>query len=144
MSERPKFAARTEVPVDQSKSEIEAVTKRYGADGFIIGWEVDKAMVQFRCANRYVRFVLSTPAASGEQARKQKWRALALVIKAKLEAVDAGIATFESEFLANVVLPDGETVYDRAKPALAVAYETGRAPTMLPDYSKRNEKPQSH
>lgn len=131
-----KFAARTEVSVEQSNAEIEAITKRYGADGFMIGWEIDKAMVQFRCANRYVRFVLNTPFSDGEQSRKQKWRALALVIKAKLEAVDAGIATFESEFLANVVLPDGATVYERAREKIQIAYDGGSAPQMLPGYSR--------
>lgn len=38
-----------------------------------------------------------------EQACRQAWRALALVIKAKLEAVDAGIVTFEEEFMAQIV-----------------------------------------
>ena len=35
-----------------------------------------------------------------------------LVIKAKLEAVEAGVTTFEQEFLANMVLPDKTTVSD--------------------------------
>jgi hypothetical protein len=47
-----------------------------------------------------------------EQVTRQRWRALALVIKAKLEAVTSGISTFEAEFLANTMLPDGRTVGD--------------------------------
>ena len=43
---------------------------------------------------------------SYDQACRQRWRALLLVIKAKLEAVTAGISTIETEFLANIVLPD--------------------------------------
>ena len=35
-----------------------------------------------------------------DQACRQRWRALLLVIKAKLEAVTAGISTVETEFLA--------------------------------------------
>jgi hypothetical protein len=39
-----------------------------------------------------------------EQAVRQRWRALVLVIKAKLEAVESGITSFEDEFLAHTVL----------------------------------------
>jgi hypothetical protein len=66
-----------------------------------------------------------------EQAGRQRWRALALVIKAKLEAVAAGITTIEDEFLAHTVLPDGSTVGQFMKPQLAVAYEQGSMPTTL-------------
>ena len=44
------------------------------------------------------------------QACQQRWRALLLIIRGKLEAVESAITTLESEFLANVVLPDGGTV----------------------------------
>lgn len=67
-----------------------------------------------------------------EQAVRQRWRALALMVKAKLEAVEAEIATFEEEFLAHIVLPDGSTVGQTMIPQVAVAYETGQMPKMLP------------
>lgn len=51
-----------------------------------------------------------------EQAGRQRWRALALVIKAKLEAVGTGIVTFEEEFLAHIVLPSGRTVTQDVTP----------------------------
>jgi hypothetical protein len=41
-----------------------------------------------------------------KQAYHQRWRALALAIK----AVESGIATFEEEFLAHIALPNGSTV----------------------------------
>ena len=64
---------------------------------------------------------------------RQKWRALALVIKAKLEAVESGIAVFEDEFMAYIVLPGGEeTVGDFMRPQIAEAYRIGAAPNMLP------------
>ena len=67
-----------------------------------------------------------------EQAVRQKWRALALVVKAKLEAVESGITSFEEEFLAHILLPDGSTVGGTMIPQIAVAYETGRMPALLP------------
>lgn len=153
-----KFAAKTIVSVEKSKAEIEATVRRYGADGFMTAWEADKATVQFKCKGRHVRFLLTLPnryekrftefshrsglrSLSGseelwEQACRQKWRALALMVKAKLEGVDSGIATFESEFLANIVMPNGRTVYEQTKELIAIAYDKGEMPTLLPDYSR--------
>lgn len=67
-----------------------------------------------------------------EQACRQRWRALLLVIKAKLEAVECGISVFEQEFMANIMLPDGGTVGEFMLPQIAQAYETGIMPAMLP------------
>ena len=146
------YAATTDVSVEKSQAEIQQIVRRYGADGYLSGWEADRAMVQFRAHARYVRFLLTLPNPSEkrfvfhsrgtrtpeaarkewEQACRQKWRALALVIKAKLEAVDAGIVTFEEEFLPHILLPDGSTVYERAREQVRVAYETGEMLPMLP------------
>lgn len=67
-----------------------------------------------------------------EQATRQRWRALALVIKAKLEAVECGISEFEHEFMANIVMPDNRTIAQHVIPAIAQAYETGEMPKLLP------------
>ncbi len=149
-----KYAANTDVPADKSRSEIERTLSRYGATRFMYGWEPDAAIVQFEADNRTVRFILPMPdrgdrqfthtPAKGQkrdaaaiekaydQAVRQKWRALALVIKAKLEAVESGITEFESEFLANIVLPDDQTVGEHMRPQIAAAYEGGGMPKLLP------------
>ena len=54
------------------------------------------------------------------------------VIKAKLEAVEASITTIEQEFLAHIVLPSGSTVGEWAAPQLALAYERGQMPAIMP------------
>ena len=146
------YAKDTEVSVERSQMEIGAIVRRYGADGFLSGWEGDRAMVQFAATGRRVRFILDLPGKGErrfthhsrgvrspeaalkewEQACRQKWRALALVIKAKLEAVEAGIVTFEEEFLPHILLPDGSTVYDRTSEGLRLAYETGQMQPLLP------------
>ena len=154
------YASRTDVPASRSRDEIEATLTRYGADQFMYGWDGDRAVVQFRMpgtdgapeAARLVRFVLTMPAKTErrfthhlrgrrtaaaaekewEQATRQRWRALALVVKAKLEAVESGIAEFESEFLAYIVLPGGETVGEHARPGIAEAYRTGAPQLLLP------------
>lgn len=150
-----RYAANTDVSAEKSRGEIERILMRYGADQFAYGFETGRgAMVQFRADARLIRFVINlpdpqdkefwyTPArrqrrsqaaaeAAWEQATRQRWRALSLVIKAKLEAVEAGISEFEQEFLANIVLPDGTTVGDWMGPQVAAAYDSGQMPSALP------------
>jgi hypothetical protein len=45
-----------------------------------------------------------------EQAVRQRWRALLLMVKAKLEAIASGIVTWDEEFLPYTVLATGQTV----------------------------------
>ena len=59
---------------------------------------------------------------------RAKWRRLLLCIRAKLEAVDNEIESFEEAFLAQLLLPDGSTVAERALPAIGQMYETGTLP----------------
>lgn len=150
------YAAATTVPVEKSKAEIERIVTRYGATGFGSGWQGSKATIQFVCSNRHIRFTMDLPdrqdkrftykergyglrtetaaQALWEQACRQKWRALALLVKAKLEAVDAKIATFEEAFLSDIVLPDGLTVWEKTREPIALAYSSGQAVALLPSH----------
>ena len=156
-----RYAEQTTVSAEKSRNEIEATLRKYGADQFLYGWKEDGAVVQFRANGRFVRFVLDMPSQDDEefaytpakryersdedktkaweQATRQRWRALALVIKAKLEAVETGITEFESEFLAHIVLPSGETVAEWIVPQVAAAYDLGTMPKMLPMPTKRTK-----
>ncbi len=152
-----RYAERTEVPSSRSRDEIERTLQRYGATAFAYGWQEHDATIMFEIRTprgiRRVRFRLPLPdrnapeftetptgrersasaaAQEYDRATRQRWRALALVIKAKLEAVAAGISSIEDEFLANICLPDGSTVGDWAAPQLAIAYERGSMPALMP------------
>lgn len=149
-----RYAENTTVSADKSRAEIERTLQRYGATAFMYGWEADRAVIQFSSTGRLVRFVLHLPdpqarefshtpgkglvrtpeqaMAEWEKACRQRWRALALVVKAKLEAVEAGITEFEDEFLAHIVLPDGQTAGAWMRPQIEQAYDTGRMPSALP------------
>lgn len=152
-----RYAANTEVSSEKSRSEIERTLQRYGADQFMYGWQDEAAVVAFRAHDRRIRFILPLPSRTEkrfthfkragywtprtseaaiqkeyEQAIRQRWRALALVIKAKLEAVESGISEFEDEFLANIMLPDGKTVGEWMRPQVDEAYRIGSMPAMLP------------
>ena len=141
------YAEGTTVAVEKSKTEIEALLKCYKADQFMSGWDSDgRAFVMFRLSQRYVKFLLRIPpitdphflkvpssrrAARRDQRERELWRSLLLVIKAKLESVEAGIETVEEAFLAQTVLPDGSTVGAWAAKALPAAYETAQMPKSL-------------
>jgi hypothetical protein len=136
-----RYASRTRVPVDRTRQQIEAELRRYGADQFISGWEHGRAMLGFRIKDRQVRFELPLPKEVDHQDSRARWRALLLVIKAKLEAVESKITTFETEFLAHIVLPNNTTVGDTLLPQLAEVYRTGKIPRLLggasPEVDKR-------
>lgn len=155
----PTYAAKTTVSAEASRSEIERTLSRYGAQAFAYGWDQRGAQLEFVASNRRVRFVLPLPARDDkrfthymrgsvpyertpdaaekewEQACRQRWRALNLVIKAKLEAVEAGISEFEDEFLAHTVLPDGTTFGQWARPQLDQVFENNAMPALLPGVS---------
>lgn len=148
------YAERTDVTSDRSRAEIERTLRRYGATAFAYGWDHQAATLMFEISARRIMFRLPMPDRNErrfthtptrgqrrdetarereyEQAVRQKWRALALVIKAKLEAVAADITTIEQEFLAHIVLPDGRTVSEHTMPAIAAAYQSGEMPQLLP------------
>lgn len=151
-----RYAVKTTVSSEKSRCEIERTLERYGATSFVYGNERGRARIAFEMYDRRILFVLMLPKQDAkefvevrrygrtvkrhadaayklwEQACRQRWRALALVVKAKLESVVAGIATFEEEFLAHIVLPDGKTVGEFMLPQVAIAYEQHRMPPMLP------------
>jgi hypothetical protein len=146
------YAENTSVPVEKSRAEIEKLLSRHKCAKFLAGvdHEEHRATVQFQAHNRIIKFEISLPnpadpkfkkiknsylqrTASGvakvvEQEERTRWRALLLVIKAKLEAVESGIATFEDEFLAHVLLPNDQTVAQYIGPEVERIYQTGRMP----------------
>lgn len=148
-----KFASETTVSPEKTLTEIRNTLKRYEATGFIIGENEHAVTIAFEMKSRRVKFTLPLPdkkdkvyryARSGktyrigdfnpntyEQAIRQKWRALHLTIKAKLESVESRIETFEEAFMAQLVLPDGQTVGQWATPQIAQAYLTGNMPPLL-------------
>ena len=157
-----RYAATTQVPVETTRQEIETLLKRRGATRLLHGWAADgRALLAFEMEGRQVRLLLRMPDrmdrefthdASGkerttakaqsfyEQAERQRWRALLLIIKARFEAIDAGITTLEREFLADVVLPDGQSLGDAIRPQIESAYQTGNMPPLLPHFGQSGER----
>jgi hypothetical protein len=134
------YAEQTSVPVSRTRAEIEELLMRKGASQFAYMMDGTKAAIGFAVQSRRVRFVVPlpdradkkfffTPARRNrrtdeeafrewEQACRSRWRALFLAIKAKLEAVEIGITTFEEEFLAHFVCDDGQTIGEKIIPQI--------------------------
>lgn len=145
------YAAETEVPVERSRAQIEAMLRHRGCEGYASAWSKDGDRIEFAWKGLRIRFTL--PAVDGEkyrhdaqgrerrqqiwdnavrQADRVRWRGLYLVVKAKLEAVESGISVFEEEFMAFIVDPATDrTIGDVLLPRIQ-----GRAQLELPPMGK--------
>lgn len=154
------YAKNTMVSVEKSRAEIESILSRYGATAFAYATQQDKAMIQFHADDRRIMFVLNLPDRKDrrfthtrggkgssewkderayqlwEQACRQIWRSLALIIKAKLEAIERGITTFEDEFMARIVMPGGKTLAEHMKPVIENSYKTGKFQPLALDFKQ--------
>lgn len=143
------FAEKTTVAVDKSQAEIKKTLTKYGASGFVFGEKPDAAMVMFEMKERKVKFLLPLPVLQPstqsyyqkkglyysqdklDQELRRRWRCLLLAIKSKLECVESGITTFEQEFMAHIVLPNGATVGQVMTPQIEGAYRNNEMPPLL-------------
>lgn len=128
----PKYAAKTEVSEVRSQQELTQLLVKYGASDYgLIQSSSGQVLIEAIVKNRRIRFVLPPPSAEAtqglwgrkaelarEQWGRQRWRVLILVLKAKFEAIETGLTTVEQEFMANLVLPNGQTMSDSVLPQL--------------------------
>lgn len=155
---RRRYAEGTNVSSMQSRLEIERSILRFGAKNFATFQSDEHAAIMFEIKGRRVKFELALPSRKDagiatymngsvtfrrtesaiedryEQAIRERWRALALLIKAKLAAVDAGITTVEDELLAQTIVPTAEgaaTVSQVMQEQITQAYERGMVPAGL-------------
>jgi len=146
------YAKDTTVSPERSRAEIETTLRRYGAEAFSYGFDGEKAAIAFRAMGRMVRFNVVVPdlkdfrftggrnprrrtdgqmQSARDQVERQRWRALLLVIKAKLESIEAGIETFDEAFMPHLLLPDGQRFGDWAADEIVHIYESGEMPRLL-------------
>lgn len=148
------YAKTTQVPTHQSEVQIKKMLKKHGANGIMVAENEEMIAIQFAMKNRQIRFIVPFPKTDDddikfteggkirsqsarltalEQALRQRYRLLFLVVKAKLEAVDSGVVNFEEEFLAHTVMSDGSTVGQWVRPQISKMYESGNMPPLLGD-----------
>lgn len=146
------YAERTEISIKKSIADAVTLVKRAGAVRILQYEEPGRFVLQFALGGRLIRFAVALPSIDDMpkldgrrrlltqadrkekqmQAHRQRARALLLVIKAKLESVESKVETFEEAFLANVVMADDRTVYERVAAPIAAEYASGAPQLMLP------------
>lgn len=148
-----RFAEGTKVAIETTRAELERLLRAYGADAIVVGWDGPLSTIAFRIRGRHVKYTIERPSASESVVssypsgkprprhlhaeaiaaeHRRRWRALLLIVKAKLELVAGGDADFEDEFLSHTMLPDGTTVGEWIAPQLDQAYQSGRMPALMP------------
>jgi hypothetical protein len=146
-----RYAEGTEVPADRSRKELEDLLTRHGATEFAFFQKSDGAQrgtqILYRMNGMLVRQRVSYPDAKEVKPQKarvrtdvaklqeaeyrRRWRALVLIVKAKLEMISGGESTVEREFMPDILLADGKTVGEVLVPQLAQSYVDGSMPTLL-------------
>lgn len=152
-----KYAIGTTVSEDRSRVELERVLLKYGCNklGVMTDLDNDVSVVMFEYNGWPVKMVVPMPSRDDkefietetgrersesvaskawEQARRQRWRVIVLMVKAKFEAILAGSASFEREFMSYFVLPGGRDVGDEIMDKLLNAKERGELPRALPEF----------
>lgn len=152
------FAKGTKTAIGDTEQQIKTMLRKAGAEGTAFLEEKTRAIVAFHLNGRAIQFRLPLPsrdehrfqfakvnqfASGGErrrapdaaadmwvQACRERWRALHLCIKAKLESVEQNIESFDQAFLSHIQTPDGRTVGDQVIPELE-AQLAGRPPRPL-------------
>ena len=112
------YAAGTQVPIARSKAELERTLEAYGADQYMAGWDNKREIVAFRHTESQLMIRFEIPTTDEEREHRRQWRVLVYVVKAKLESIASGVSTFQEEFFAWVVQPNGRTFGEQYIPLL--------------------------
>jgi hypothetical protein len=147
-----KYAVHTDVSPDNSQIELKFILRRYGVKQIVISENERQVMIGFAIAGRMIKMSWSLPdpqndrflhTLSGrlrqgnssrmayEQEVRSLWRAQLLLIHARLEAIEMGASTVEREFLADILLPSGQTVGEELVPQINATYQTHGLPPLL-------------
>ena len=134
------YAAGTSVSEDRSRQEIERHLRRFAGDDFeefVYRSSREECAIGFKLRGLHFAITIQMPPQADysktptgkqrkrnaafqawEQECRRRWRSLAAVVKAKLIAIDDGVATFEAEFMPYIMLANGQTLAQQIAPAI--------------------------
>ena len=138
------YAKATSVPVSRSRSQIQDELEKFGIDEFFFGTSPRGQGIGFTYQGRVYKMNVPLPTRDSnttdrqyEQSLRQRWRILRMTLKMKLEEINTGVMSFEDEFLAQMVLPNGTTVSDFMKlPENVARLEKTQMPKLLSGATK--------
>lgn len=126
-----RYAENTSVSVDSSRGEMSGILAKHGVQRMAWGTEPEGDTLQFELDGRRFMFRIAKPTVDSLRERdggqyvyphnvdwqakvaqewRRRWRAHVLLLKAKLEFVEAGDSTLEREFMPFLMLANGSTV----------------------------------
>lgn len=153
------YAANTKVSVQASRLELEKILGKYGARSHGVETKPDFVAINFElCATRYrlevpmpgfpngypIGACPDHPACSNrcryypahvEQAKRERWRAIIMMVKSKLELSRLGVSSVEKEFMGSLLLPGRDETLATAFGRAMQRYHAngGGGPLMLGD-----------
>lgn len=148
-----KYAEGTEVPIGRTRDEIERTLSRFGSTAQ--AWLRDDlkgvVTVAFKRAGHTYRFTVPSPplsafmktpsgrwtrtepqaAAARDAEVRRRFRSLANYVKAVLDATESGIIKADEALLPYLLLPEGDTVYQRASRQLERGVDVSLARALM-------------
>lgn len=156
------YAENTSVSIEKSRAELDTLLRKHGASQRVFGDDDvnGRAVICFALGGRQYQLEIPLPKLSEferckrrgwmqrrtmpdqlrahDQACRSRWRAVVLITKAKLEFASMGVSTIEREFLADLVLADGQTVHAAVTTGIQEQYLTGKPIALLGPASRTN------
>lgn len=132
MSQR-RYAEDTKVPVGRTQLQLKERLQKAGADQVAVFESAEGGAVAFRLAGSMYRLTVPANPRAKDPAQdlRRSWRLLFILTTTKLEAIRDGASTPEREFLADMLLYDGQTVGGWMTPQIDQARAEGRMPKQL-------------
>lgn len=150
------YAKGTSVPTSRTEAEIRKLLAEHGANRLAVMTDLEQRRVEiaFQVDRLAFRMAVPMPDPSDRafnytnhrtpreltkqerdrklsQAERERWRAVLLLVKAKLQAIQLGVSTWEEEFLPYLVIDRrGQTLGQKVLPNLQAVLETGDLPTL--------------
>lgn len=124
-----KYAQGTSVAPEKTQMQITKLLRSFKASGVMIGFDAGNSFIAFIYSGIQVRMFCPIAKSDGEERRR--WRVMRIIIQSKFEMIHTGIRSFEEEFFADIVMPNGRTVSQMALSVVQKAISSGEMPVKL-------------
>jgi len=127
-----KYAKYTKVSIKDTKLHIEKLLLNWGIEEFFFATSPRGDGIGFRYKEKTYKLSVPIKKDMPDKEQRQMWRILFMSLKMKLEEIDAGLISFDDQFLSQMALPDGSTVSDFMKlPENLSLLQSSKMPKML-------------
>ena len=109
------YAKGTTVAVADSRTAIAKLIQRFAVKNLATGVMAGRDFVMFDHKGQTYRFEIEQKPKDNEREKMRKWRCLVLYVRSALVVIDEGVRDFDSVFLADRILPNGQSWGQYAK-----------------------------